>query len=304
MFVIPDDFSDTMVALCGEDGRTWLNKLPEILAHCSRQWEITIDEPFQSLTYNYVAPAVRHDGAPVIFKASPPTGEFSMQSAALRLFDGHGMTRLLECDDENQVMLLERLLPGTTLRDMEDDEQATSIAASVMKELWCPVPADHPFPTVSDWGKGFKRLRQRYNGGCGPFPRKLLEEAETLYADLSASMAEPVLLHGDLHHDNILAAQREPWLAIDPKGLVGEPAYETGAWLHNWLPDLLQQPQPERILARRIDQFAEELGFDRARIRGWGLAQAVLAYWWTIEDFGEGWQDALTCAELLAAIKV
>lgn len=309
MFVIPDDFRETMVALCGEDGRAWLNRLPAILARCSKQWGITFDEPFQSLTYNYVAPAMRRDGTRAIIKASPPEGEFAVQSAALRLFDGHGITQLLECDDENDIMLLERLLPGTTLRDMEDDERATSIVAAVMKQLWCPVPDDHPFPTVQDWGKGFKRLRQYYNGGCGPFPRKLLEEAETLFAELNASMTETVLLHGDLHHDNILEAQREPWLAIDPKGLVGEPAYETGAWLRNWLPDLLQQPQPERILARRIDQFAAELGFDRARVRGWGLAQAVLSEWWTIEDFGEGWQrehgqEALTCAELLAIIKV
>jgi streptomycin 6-kinase len=309
MFVIPDDFRARMVALDGEDGSAWLRRLPGILAHCSERWNITIDEPFQSLTYNYVAPAMRRDGTRAIIKASPPGGEFAIQSAALRLFDGHSMTQLLECDNENDVMLLERLLPGTTLRDMADDERATSIAASVMKQLWCPVPADHPFPTVQDWGKGFKRLRQFYNGGCGPFPRKLLEEAETLFAELSASMAEPVLLHGDLHHDNILAAQREPWLAIDPKGLVGEPAYETGAWLRNWLPDLLRQPQPERTLARRVDQFAAELGFDRARIRGWGLAQAVLSEWWTIEDFGGGWhrehgQDTLTCAELLATIKV
>ena len=308
MFVIPDDFRARIVAMCGEDGHAWLNRLPEILAHCSEQWEITIDEPFQPLTYNYVAPAIRRDGAPVIIKASPPEGEVAIQSRALGCFDGHGMTRLLECDDENAVMLLERLLPGTTLRGMENDERATSIAASVMKQLWCPVPADHPFPTVTDWGKGFKRLRQFYNGGCGPFPCQLLEEAETLFAELSASMAEPVLLHGDLHHDNILAAQREPWLAIDPKGLVGEPAYETGSWLRNWLPDLLQQPQPGRILARRIDQFTAELGFDRARIRGWGLSQAVLSAWWTIEDFGDDWQKehgqyALACAELLATIK-
>src|SRR5438128_12681264 len=95
----------------------------------------------------------------------------------------------------------------------------------------------------------------------------LLEEAETLYAELSASMAEPVLLHGDLHHDNILSATRQPWLAIDPKGLIGEPAYEVGAWLRNPLPQLLHMPQPGRILARRVDQFAEELGLERTRVR-------------------------------------
>ena len=129
-----------------------------------------------------------------------------------------------------------------------------------------------------------------------------IEEAETLFAELSASMAAPVLLHGDLHHDNILAAQRHPWLAIDPKGLIGEQAYETGALLRNPLQQLLQVPQPSRILSRRIDQLAEELALDRMRIRGWGLAQAVLSAWWSVEDHGLIGRNAIICAELLASI--
>src|SRR5262249_34292324 len=153
--------------------------------------------------------------------------------AALRLFDGHGMAELLAWDDDDEVMLLEALQPGTLLKTIADDTAATSIAAAVMRQFWRPVPAQHPFPTVADWGRGFTRLRKYYGGGHGPFPLRLLEEAERLFAELSASMAEPVLLHGDLHHDNILAAQRQPWLAIDPKGLIGEPAYETGALLRN-----------------------------------------------------------------------
>src|SRR5579859_7333229 len=99
-------------------------------------------------------------------------------------------------------------------------------------------------------------------------------------------MDEPMLLHGDLHHDNILMAGRQPWLAIDPKGLVGEPAYETGALLRNALARVFSASQPQRVLARRVDQLAAELGLDRVRICGWGLAQAVLSVWWGIEDSG------------------
>jgi streptomycin 6-kinase len=190
------------------------------------------------------------------------------------------------------------------LSSVEDDEKAISIAAAVMRQMWRSAPTEHPFPSVSDWGKGFARLRQHYGGGCGPFPTLLLEEAETLFAELSASMDEPVLLHGDLHQDNILAAQRHPWLAIDPKGLVGEPAYEIGSLLRNPFPQLLQTPNPGHILARRVDQLAEELDLDRVRIRGWGLAQAVLSAWWGVEDFGHIWDAALACAELLATINV
>lgn len=304
MFIIPDDFTHKMIELHGVEGPAWLDRLPGILAACEQRWGLTISPPFANLSYHYVAPAVRSDGSAVVVKACSPTDEFTQETVALRLFDGHGMVQLLAYDPSNEVMLLECLQPGTLLRDVEDDEKATSIAAAVMRQLWRPVPPEHPFPSVFDWGKGFMRLRQHYGGGCGPFPAALLEEAETLFAELSASMAEPVLLHGDLHHDNILAAQRQPWLAIDPKGLIGEPAYEVGALLRNPWPQLLNMPQPGRILARRIDQLAEELGLDRRRVRDWGLAQAVLSLWWGIEDSDDFSDFMLICAELLAAIKV
>jgi streptomycin 6-kinase len=186
---------------------------------------------------------------------------------------------------------------------IEDDEQATAIAAGVMRRLWRPLPEGHPFRSVADWAAGFDRLRRRFAGGSGPLPPPLVERAESLFAELLASMAGPVLLHGDLHHFNILAAGREPWLAIDPKGIAGEPAYEVGALLRNPWPELLARPRPDRILARRVDQLAEELGFDRQRIVGWGLAQAVLSAWWCLEDGAGDWAYAIGCARLLAGLE-
>jgi len=304
MFAIPENFISNMIVVHGEEGRAWIERLPAILAACEQRWGIRIGPAFANLSYHYVAPAMRFDGTAVVVKACSPTGEFMLESEALRLFDGHGMVRLLAWDAHDEVMLLEHLQPGILLRTVEDDEKATSIAVSVMRELWRPVPAEHPFPSVQDWGRGFVRMRQYYGGGCGPFPAALLEEAEILFAELSESQAEPMLLHGDLHHDNILAAERQHWLGIDPKGLIGEPTYETGALLRNPHPELLRAAQPGRILARRVDQLAEELGFERVRVRGWGLAQAVLSAWWTVEDSGSVWSEALACAELLAAIKV
>jgi streptomycin 6-kinase len=304
MFLIPEDFARKMIALSGEEGRAWVERLPTILAACEQRWGLIIGLPFD-LSYNYVAPAIHSDGTSVVVKACLPDGE-TEQVEALRLFDGHGMVRLLEYDEGDEVMVLERLQPGTLLSTVEDDEKATSIAAAVMRQMWRPVSQEHPFPTVFDWGKGFVCLRQHYGGECGPFPSSLLEEAESLFAELNASMTDQVLLHGDLHHENILAAEREPWLAIDPKGLVGEPAYETGALLRNQLSVVFEDPQPVRVMARRVEQLAGELGLDRVRIRGWGLAQAVLSMWWSIEDFGHlGDYDleTLACAELLAVIK-
>ncbi len=292
-----------MMALHGnDDGRSWLDRLPAILAACETRWHLKIDAPFPNLSFNYVAPAVCSDGTRAIVKACSPTGEYATEANALRHFDGHGMARLLVCDDADEVLLLEYLSPGTLLRDVEDDALATSHAAGVMRALWRPAPQAHSFPTVQKWGLGYERLRRRYNGGHGPFPPALLDEGETLYRELCDSMAEPVLLHGDLHHENILAAGRAPWLAIDPKGVAGEPAYETGALLRNPYPAILTQPQAGRVLARRVAQLAEELGFDRQRICDWAVAQAVLSAWWGIEDFGTTPYDMIAIAELLAAI--
>lgn len=301
MFEIPDAFARFMLQLNGDEGSVWLERLPTILTTCEQRWHLTLGSPFPNLSYHYVIPGVRDDGTPIVVKAQSPNTERE-ELEALRLFDGHGTAKLLAYDVDNEVMLLERLRPGTSLRKMEDDAKAISIASNVMKQLWRPAPSVHPFATVEKWGLGFKRLRYHYGGDNGPFPKALLEEAETLYAELSASMATPMLLHGDLHQDNILSSERGGWLAIDPKGLIGEPAYETGAMLRNFLPELLEMPDPKRILARRIDQFSEELGFDRARIRGWGLSQAVLSAWWGVEDSDQLGVGALTCARLLSEI--
>jgi streptomycin 6-kinase len=156
---------------------------------------------------------------------------------------------------------------------------------------------------MADWNDDLQLLRPHYGGSTGPFPARLIEEVESILPALAATAPAPLLLHGDLHYDNILAAERQPWLAIDPKGLVGEPAYETGALLYNPQPQLLDVPHPGRILARRVNQLAEELHLDRARVRGWGIVRAVLSAWWHMQSTGEVWQGTLTCAELLAAIQ-
>ena len=133
-------------------------------------------------------------------------------------------------------------------------------------------------------------------------PTRLVEEAEELFDELVASQAEPVLLHGDLHHLNILSARRQPWLAIDPKGVVGEPAYDVAALLHNPV-ELLEAPRPGDVLERRVEVLTEELGLDRARVRGWGVSQAVLSAYWGLEDSGLVWEEALVFAGLLSEIK-
>jgi streptomycin 6-kinase len=210
---------------------------------------------------------------------------------------------LLDYNTEFGALLLERLTPGRTLASLDGDAEATRIAASIMRELWRPLPSNASFPTkfptTAQWAGGLGRLRTRFDGGTGPFPRALVETAESLFRELLPSSEPPVLLHGDLHHGNILSAGRRPWIAIDPKGLSGERAYEVGALLRNPDTRLSTNVQVQR---RRIDVLQDELALDRDRMLGWGTAQAVLSAWWSYEDSGSGWEPACACAEALTRL--
>lgn len=303
MHKIDPRFAQTIAEVHGPAGAAWLADLPALLHACAKRWGLALGAPF-ALSYNYVAPATRADGTHAVLKLGVPNPELSGETAALRHYAGRGCARLLDADPAGGALLIERLLPGTSLAALEDDQAATRVAAGVMRALWQPPPAEHSFVSVARWGLGFGRLRARFGGGPGPLPEPLVARAEALFAELLASSAAPALLHGDLHHDNILAAERAPWLAIDPKGVVGEPAYEVGAFLRNPIERVLRAPNPTRLLARRIAIFAEELGFERSRLAGWGFAQAVLSAWWSIEDHGHGWEHAITLAERLEPLLV
>ncbi|HEY0169660.1 MAG TPA: aminoglycoside phosphotransferase family protein [Pyrinomonadaceae bacterium] len=306
MVFVPEEFARLTIALHGEAGRLWLDGLGALVEDLAARWSLTIGPHYAPLSYNYAAPAEGPRGERLVLKLGVPTRELLCEVEALLAFGGRGAARLVDSDAARGALLLERLEPGTHLTALceVDDEAATSAAAAVMRKLRRATPhRPHPFPTVADWGRGFGRWRAHFGGGTGPFPRRLFEEAETLYAELLSTSAAPVLLHGDLHHGNILAAAREPWLAIDPKGLVGEPAYEVGALLRNPMPQLLRFPRPVQLTERRVARLSEELGLERARVRGWGLAQAVLSCWWAIEDGGELGESGLAVAEMLAATR-
>ena len=293
----------TIRAMHGADGQRWLDELPRRIAEYERRWDLRVMPPFDNLSYNYAAPAAGLDGVPSVLKICYGGREVETEMAALRLA-GDGMVRLLREDPADHAMLLQRAVPGDMLIDHPDDEEATRIAAGVMAALWLPAPAHHPFPTISDWGQGFARMRRRYDGGTGPLPAELTGRAERLYGELVATSAEPVVLHGDLHHYNILR-DHDGWLAIDPKGVVGEPAFEIGALMRNRLPSLGNDAAATDILTRRIRVVAEVTGLDADRMRRWTIAQALLSVWWSIEDHGESvveetwFAEELQVAELL-----
>lgn len=297
--VLQPNLARKLIDVYGDTGREWIAAFPATLERVRRHWGLRLGETFAYVGYAYVIRAELPDGTPVVLKLAPPDKEFVSEAAALRHYDGHGVCRLLDADDTVVALLLERLEPGETLATLEDDVAATEIAANVMKRLFRPLPADHAFPTIERWGQAFQRVRERYGDSGGSFPPELFEPASRLYFDLCASQTGPVLLHGDLHHYNILSATREPWLAIDPKGLAGEPAYEIGPYLYNRLD---AGPDIRALTLRRIDQFAGILGLDRQRLIGWGFCQSVLSTLWTFEDHGSIGEPQLALPRALAGL--
>ncbi|MBU0512294.1 MAG: aminoglycoside phosphotransferase family protein [Chloroflexi bacterium] len=298
MYSIPTDFANCMIEMYSDEGRAWLSALPSTLHEYAQRWSLTLRPPFP-LSYNYVAPAVRADGSEAVLKLGFPNRELLSEMHALQLCAGRGMVRLLEVDFERQVFLLERIRPGVELVTVEDDEQATRIAAQVMQQLWRPVTDARPLLTVESWTAGLQKLGPHFGGTTGPFPEYLVDAAEQILAEFIPSMGERVLLHGDLHHWNILSATRQPWLALDPKGVIGEREYEVGALLRNPWGEFHTRPDMKTIQARRVDILSEMLGFERQRMLGWGMAQAVLSAWWSVEDHGHGWEGAIGVAEVL-----
>ncbi|MGE0601768.1 MAG: aminoglycoside phosphotransferase family protein [Dehalococcoidia bacterium] len=267
----------------GDIGREWLAYLPALLERFREAWAISeVGETFGYVGYSWVAPCRLSDGTRAVIKLAPQDKEFANEIEALKLYAGDGAVRLLASDSSAMALLLERLEPGTMLVEMEDDVAATEIAARTFQRLFRPLPENHSFPTIARWGQAFERVREKYGGGSGSFPSELFEPAAAIYAEMCADQETPVLLHGDLHHQNILRSG-EDWVAIDPKGLAGERAYEIGPLLYNKKD---ASPDLRALALRRIAQVSEILGLDRQRVLRWGFAESVLSVLWNFEDSG------------------
>ncbi len=302
-YPIPDRIARVAVALRGEEGRQWFARLPETVAACAERWQLALDPPYECLSINYAAPGRDAQGRPIVLKVCIPGDEFSTEAAALRLYDGRGSIRLWGADLDRGALLIERAAPGASLDTVADDVEATHIACEVMRQLWRPVPAASAkiLPTYDLW---VQHMGERYQARLGPehaLLRRWVERALAMHRELAADQPAWVLLHGDLHHGNILAAERQPWLAIDPKGLAGPAIAETGPLLINRLAAPHTPETARRALGRRADQLADELGYDRQTLRAWGVVRAVMSAWWTVEDNSSDWQSTMICAEGLGS---
>ena len=275
------------------DGAARLSTLPEIVGACVERWGLRLGEPLDAWA-SLVIPCELPDGREAVLKVMFLDEESRHQADALAFWNGEGAVRLIANDPLRQALLVERCRPGTQLWSVEDDAKATVIAASVLRRLWRPIAPDHPFRFLSDVAKQWSaELLESYSVLGGPFDRKLLDEAVAALAGLGPSQGERVLLHQDFHGGNVLDAGGR-WVAIDPQPLVGERELDLASLLRDRRWELVRE-DGARIVQRRLDILADELGLDRERMRLWGIAHALA---WGMSSEGVH-QDMIHAARLL-----
>jgi streptomycin 6-kinase len=261
----------------------------------AKQWDVDVYRSLETKTS--VLGFGRRGSTQVALKVIKQPGDEWDSGRILSAFDGHGAVRIYE--SEPGAILVEQLEPGTHLVAMVrdgDDDAATKILADLIAQLANHLPPPNT-PSVFDWAKGFDRY---LSSDRKELSRDLVQEARTQYLELAHSQNTNMLLHGDLQHYNVLFDNTRGWLAIDPKGVVGELEYEIGAALRNPVeyPDIFKS---KKTIERRVATFCERLEIDDDRVLRWAFAQAVLSEIWRCED-GEAVTATDACLSLAARI--
>jgi streptomycin 6-kinase len=224
--------------------------------------------PFPYACTSLALPARLPAGEDVVLKIQFPDRESEREADALELWNGDGAVLLLEHDPDRHALLLERCLPGTPLSDLEQDA-ALDVMVRLLPRLW--KPAGPPFRSLEHearWWAAY--LPERWQRAAEPFERELLAAALEALNSLPGSQGEQVLVHQDLHAGNVLRAQRERWLVIDPKPLAGEREFGVAALVRGG-----ELGHGEGFVRHRLERLSADLGLDRERVRAWSLAQTV-----------------------------
>jgi streptomycin 6-kinase len=261
-------------------GLAWLERLPRIVDDAARRWSLTIGRPFrgEDVTASWVAPVERRDGTGAVLKVGVPHMEAEHEIDGLRFWDGDPTVRLLEADEGSNAMLLERCEPGHTLRSRPEDEQDV-VVAGLLRRIWRRPPEPYPFRQLSvmirSWAEETIEEKDHWTDAG------LVREGLRLFDELSREpVPDPVVLATDLHAGNVLAAERERWLVIDPKPFVGDRAYDATQHLMNTYDRLRRDPD------RAIRRFSDLLGVDAERVRLWTFARTATT---SRDDWDEDW---------------
>ena len=285
--VVPTELATFAVRFRGEMGHAWIEALPDLVHRYLRHWRLRRDGSPRHGMVALVLPVRADDGSPAALKLQLLDEEHLGEATALRVWDGDGAVRLLDEDPETGTLLLERLDPDRSLASEPDELTAVRVIAGLLVRLnRYPAP-----PDIRRLGDVADRMIAAVPAAATALPdigqARLLRDWAAATGEV-AGEAGHQLLHWDLHYDNVLAGTREPWLAIDPKPLAGDPGFELLPALHNRWDDVVASGHPARAVRRRFDVMVEAMGLDRQRAVHWTLARVLQNALWDIEDGASG----------------
>lgn len=284
---IPIDVPDALAAShrkhSGAAGRAWIVALPRLAADFLDRWALRPDGPARHGVVALVLPVLQADGTPAALKLQPLSDETAGEPVGLRTWNGQGVVRLLDHDPDTGTMLLERLDATRPLSRVADDTAAVGILGELLARL-VAVPAPPDLRRLAGIAEAMlDQVPRAVQGLRDPAQQRLLRSCAAAVAELVGEPGDR-LLHWDLHYDNILAGQREPWLAIDPKPLAGDPAFELLPALGNRWDEVVATGDVAGAVLRRFDLLTEVVGLDRQRATGWTLGRVLQNALWDIED--------------------
>jgi streptomycin 6-kinase len=294
---LPERFARNTLGLHGARGEQWLNDLQRIIRELEGNWSLKAEKPFQNLSYNYVAPCVCANGGEAVLKIALPLDnpEIFNEARFLQMANGKGAVKLLKIDETHRAILLERLLPGKNLKEIYAgaESKAVETAVKTLREIIKEPPANSAFRQLDDWFDNFFKKAPKTR-----FPSDFTNKTRKFFKQLNSVSKQKFLIHGDFHHENILSASREPFLVIDPKGIVGDIGYEISVFLNNHLWWLASESNLRDKLNDAVRRFSEAFEIEPRILRRWAFAQIVLSEWWTFDENGENWENELALAEI------
>jgi streptomycin 6-kinase len=282
---LPKELVTHVTSICGARGERWFDRLPETIGELEKEWSVEVGEPFPGIEFNFVAQATMNR-QPVVVKIAPPfeRTEIYAEARYLRERNGCGAVRLIAEDRGRHAFLMERVWPGVALFKVFENEPPAIVdpAIEVLGSLLRPSPTDRiDVGSLDDWFRNFRRYRGT------DFPGYYGEKAFAIYERLSGQPGRTFYLHGDFHPGNIVTSDRAPFLAIDPKGIVGHIGYDIAVFLINlqwWRKD---DPNMLDLLSYAIGRFAAAFNLTEREVREWAFAYMVIGAWWSFEDMPE-----------------
>jgi len=285
---LPGDVLAAMASR-GEDWSSWVDGLPGTVREVLAEWELALDGRVRSGMCSVVVPVRTLSGRPAVLKVGFPDRESEHEPLALQRWHGRGAVLLLRADPRRRAMLLERL-HDETLTSVWDLE-ACEVVADLYARLHVPAPPQPRRLTgeLQRWQRQLAALPRN-----APVPRRLVEQSLAIVRGFSGDAGtDGTLVHGDLHYDNVLAADREPWLVIDPKPLSGDPHFEPAPMLWNRWDEVVGSGNARDAVRRRFHTIVDAAELDEDRARDWAVLRVVLNAVWELEE-AEPDLDAVT----------